>query len=149
MNAARLFVRNASRMAGRCYRRTFSETAVRKNIWIEEHNGIKEDLTNRFEWSGMNIMNSIVFLGLIPGFVYLVGKSAQDVCAFFSDSNCRDNMKHLTELKQLVQLSSKLFYYMFCYNKYMELTDYSNMMLLFSLGAERSMCNRCFSRFSF
>ncbi|CBK22038.2 uncharacterized protein [Blastocystis hominis] len=78
MNAARLFVKNVSRMAGRCCRRNFSETAVRKNIWIEEHNGIKEDLTNRFEWSGQNIMNTIVFLGLVPCFVYLVGKSAQD-----------------------------------------------------------------------
>lgn len=149
MNAARLFVKNVSRMAGRCCRRNFSETAVRKNIWIEEHNGIKEDLTNRFEWSGQNIMNTIVFLGLVPCFVYLVGKSAQDVCIPLSASNCRDSMKHPTERKQLVRPSSKIFYYTFCFNKYMELVDYSNIILLFSFGAERSMCNRCFSRFSF
>ena len=79
MNAARILVTNATKTMGRVYRRNFGETAVHKNIWIEEQNGIKEDLTNRFEWSGMNIMNSIVFLGLIPGFVYLVGKSAHEV----------------------------------------------------------------------
>ena len=52
---------------------------MRKNIWIEEHNGIKEDLTNRFVWTGENIMNSIIFLGIIPGFIYLVGKEAHNV----------------------------------------------------------------------
>ena len=74
--------RNTSKSVSRVFRRNFGETAVHKNIWIEEHNGIKEDLTNRFEWSGQNIMNSIVFLGLIPCFIYIVGKNAQDVGRF-------------------------------------------------------------------
>lgn len=79
MNCARILLKNASKSVSRSFRRNFGETAVHKNIWIEEHNGIKEDLTNRFEWSGQNIMNSIVFLGLIPCFIYIVGKNAQDV----------------------------------------------------------------------
>lgn len=79
MNCARTLIKNTSKTVGRLYRRNFSETAVRKNIWIEEHNGIKEDLTNRFEWTGANIVNSIIFLGLIPGFIYLAGKKAQYV----------------------------------------------------------------------
>lgn len=79
MNCARTLIKNTSKTVSRLYRRNFSETAVRKNIWIEEHNGIKEDLTNRFEWTGANIVNSIIFLGLIPGFIYLAGKKAQYV----------------------------------------------------------------------
>lgn len=79
MNCARSLLKSTSKTVGRLYRRNFSETAVHKNIWIEEHNGIKEDLTNRFEWSATNIMNSVIFLGLIPGFIYLVGKEAQNV----------------------------------------------------------------------
>lgn len=68
------------------YRRNFGETAVHKNIWIEEHNGIKEDLTNRFQWNGENIMNSIIFLGIVPGFIYLVGKSAHNVSFFLVEA---------------------------------------------------------------
>lgn len=82
MNCARILLKNTSKSVSRVFRRNFGETAVHKNIWIEEHNGIKEDLTNRFEWSGQNIMNSIVFLGLIPCFIYIVGKNAQDVGRF-------------------------------------------------------------------
>ena len=79
MNCARVLLKNTSKTLSRVCHRNFSETAVRKNIWIEEHNGIKEDLTNRFEWTGENIMNSLIFLGIVPGFIYLVGKSAHNV----------------------------------------------------------------------
>lgn len=79
MNCARVLLKNTSKTLSRVYRRNFGETAVHKNIWIEEHNGIKEDLTNRFEWTGENIMNSLIFLGIVPGFIYLVGKSAHNV----------------------------------------------------------------------
>ena len=79
MNCARTLLKSTSKTVSRVYRRNFGETAVRKNIWIEEHNGIKEDLTNRFQWTGDNIMNSLIFLGIVPAFIYIVGKSAHNV----------------------------------------------------------------------
>ena len=79
MNAARTLLKNTTKTVSRVYRRNFSETAVRKNIWIEEQNGIKEDMTNRFSWTASNIGYTVVFLGIIPGFVYLVGKGAHEV----------------------------------------------------------------------
>ena len=62
MNAARTLLKNTTKTVGRIYRRNFSETAVRKNIWIEEQNGIKEDMNNRFSWTASNIGYTIVFL---------------------------------------------------------------------------------------
>lgn len=85
MNCARTLLKTTSKSLNRVVRRNFGETAVRKNIWIEEHNGIKEDLTNRFQWTGENIMNSIIFLGIIPGFIYIVGKKAHNVHFFMVD----------------------------------------------------------------
>lgn len=79
MNAARNLIKSTTKTVSRVYRRNFSETAVRKNIWIEEHNGIKEDMTNRFSWTAANLGYSALFLGIIPGFIYLVGKGAHEV----------------------------------------------------------------------
>ena len=107
MNCARSLLKSTSKTVGRLYRRNFSETAVHKNIWIEEHNGIKEDLTNRFEWNGTNIMNTVIFLGLIPGFIYLVGKGAQNVFICSTWIRNRENMKNLTERSPLLRPSNK------------------------------------------